>query len=215
MGEYKAVKFKKNVYGGRIPAVLAELAKAFFEREGPALKHAAWDAADAMDIFRARRELETTGKPPADANAHLVAALIVDFFESLMPEDAPLSRMTADELELVSRFYTGSEADDRLVDDAFGRVSQALEEPQRSVFAWLVDFLASASAGDPEATRRAAEVFGPLCWTRHSDVKHASPDETAQAELHAKVVLYSCILFARRSRRASNGFMVGNPANEA
>ena len=77
-----------------------------------------------------------------------------------------------------------------------------------------IDFLATVCQSNGESVRAAADVFGPLLWNRMADVRLLSPGEVEAGEVDVKVVLYSAVLFATRSRRSSDT-TVGNPTNLA
>ena len=218
LSQFKTTKFVyphgvKDVYPAGVPCVLVELARAFVENGGLKAGAALWklEFRDPEEIAEsdAFRALVKESAPSPEASLEDIADLLVGFFAVLDGRDHPFGDFSDMELQFMARFLHKS--NDRQLDDCYFRVTSHLQEPKKSLFCWLVDFLSAVSVSSAVATTRVAQVFGAVLAVRSPDAPVLSVRSTTRVR-DAQVVLRACLSYAQRSRRTSALF-VGIPLN--
>jgi hypothetical protein len=210
LDDYKIVKTK--VYG-KLPQICLILGKAFESRNGLQLPTFNVEEIDILLLIKARKEMQRHGITNVSGDGNMILALLLDFFESLIPSDACLSSFSTGEMNLMATVLNKR---DREGEDCYVRVTSDLANKaplQRNIFVWLVDFLATIAGTSDKKIIQLAQKFGPVIWQRQHDIRLLHPSEMERAELDSKTILAACIYYARRSRKSGedDDYKIGQP----
>lgn len=174
-------------YEERLPSILILLAQSLVTRDGlvaegifrvPAENEAFKRARAALNAGRGVFALENEEGP------YIIASLIKDYLRSL--PSALLGVLSRQDIERLAK-------EDQTPDMVFEQVKDKLQEPAKSVWLWLVDFLALVSTHsemNKMVPKALGSVFAPTLWFEDDDKQ--SMDSFAIAT-DMSFVLQKCI----------------------
>lgn len=181
-------------YSERLPSILILLAKSLIERDGLKTEGIFRVPAEAAALQRSRAALNAGRGMFAlehEDGPHIVAGLIKDWFRSL-----PQSLLGKISAYVFKENLVNMNLPD---EELFETVCNLLEEPNKSVFCWIIDLLSMVCVHGKEnlmTPKALSVVFAPSLW---SDVS----TESFEVLNNVARVIEKCITFESTSRPES------------
>jgi hypothetical protein len=124
-------------YVERIPSILTLLLEELIKRDGLITEGIFRIPAEVAALDRSRKALDS-GRGmfslEDETGPHVIASLIKDWFKSLSDEDSLFSKLSLEELSHLA-------SDEHSDDVVYQKMRDCLAEPNRSLFAWVIDML--------------------------------------------------------------------------
>lgn len=154
-------RFEVSGYDERIPSMLTLLVRELVKRSGLLTEGIFRVPGESTSIETSRMTLNCGKGMSAledDQGPHVIASLIKDWFRSLPQNESLLEKIPNTKFAELARDEEKSHA------EIYEIISQALDEPNRSVFKWIIDLLAVVCAHQDKnkmSPPALATVFAP------------------------------------------------------